>query len=337
MRIAVYGAGSWGTALAVHFSRSGFSVELIGRDPLKNRVMREAGENKLHLPGISFPFSLTVPDTIEAVSEETELLILAVPTPYLRASVRGINIQRVFSSDCLFLSAVKGIEKKTLKLPSSIIAEEWGESVKERLGVLSGPNFAREVALGLPAATTIASENRAVTERLIEALSVSRFRCYGNSDPLGVELSGALKNVYAIAVGIADGLKLGDNARAALITRSMAEMIRLGGCRAFGATLESFSGLAGFGDLILTCTGNQSRNRSVGLALGRGESYDAILAERGSVAEGVHTVCAVVELAKRHQVDMPIAEEVYQILYHRKSAQASLESLFSREPTHEFH
>ncbi len=335
MSVAVYGAGGWGTALAVHLARKGLKVQLCGRDPQKNLEIRNAGENKLHLSGLSFPPSLEVITHIEEVSPETELLLLAVPTPYLRSSLKRIDAKKLFSDTCLFLSVTKGIEKQTLLSPTSVIIDVWGEEFKARLAVLSGPNFAKEVARGLPAATTIASFEPSVTPPLIELMNSPRFRCYGNSDLSGVELSAALKNVYAIAVGVADGLQLGENARAALITRSMAEMIRLG--KAVGAKIESFLGLAGYGDLILTCTGSQSRNHSVGLALGMGETYEALLAQHGSVAEGVHTVVALVELAKRNQVEMPIAKEVYQIIYEQKMAADSLNTLFSRRPTDEFY
>ena len=332
MKIQVFGSGAWGTALAVFLARIGHDVTIAGRDTAKNIAMSNKRENSLHLPGVEFPENLTVLETMEPTGNE-DAYLFSIPTSYLRETIK--NISGSYSLNACFITASKGIEQSSLDFPSQIISEGILEADGNNIAVLSGPNFAKEVAGNKPTATTIASTNKALVQLLIKEFSSDTFRGYGNEDVIGVELAGALKNIYAIAVGISDGMQCGDNARAALITRSMAEMMRLG--TALGAKTETFLGLSGYGDLILTCTGDLSRNRNVGLYLGRGKDYRDYLKEHDSVAEGVHTVKAALELAKKHGVQMPVAEEVFNIIYNGKKASESLKTLLQRDPKDEFY
>lgn len=327
--IAVLGAGSWGTALAVLIARNGYRTLIWGRDAAHQARLAHERENARYLPGIHFPENLHIrEDLIEAVEEASQLL-LVVPSHAFRATLEAIKPR--LPKETILAWATKGLEPATGHLLSQVATNVLGED--RALGVISGPTFAKEVAQGLPTAVTVAAHTNATAEAIAAWLRSDRVRVYTSTDLVGVELGGAIKNVLAIATGISDGLGLGANARAALITRGLAEMRRL--TEALGGKPETVMGLAGIGDLVLTCTDNQSRNRQVGLALGKGRQLAVILGEIGQVAEGVVAAREVLGLAKRHQVDMPITEQVCRVLYDGVTPQVAVEALLRREPRQE--
>jgi glycerol-3-phosphate dehydrogenase (NAD(P)+) len=324
MNIAVLGAGAWGTALAAALSESN-KVTLWCRDEGQAQAMRANGENKRYLPGVSFGDSIRVVDELEEGLESAKLALFAVPTAGLRDALRSA---RQFTRDSGCVWACKGFEKGSGKLPHEVVAEELPDTT--RRAVLSGPSFAADVARGLPTAVTLASRDDDFSVTAARQLHTGRFRVYSSTDLIGVEIGGAVKNVIAIAAGICDGMKLGDSARAALITRGLAEMTRLG--LQLGGRVETFMGLSGLGDLALTCTGDLSRNRRVGLALASGDSLSTALARLGHVAEGVHTAEEVLRLAKRQGVEMPITQSVAHVLNGSMSPGAAVEGLLQRDP-----
>ena len=328
-RIAVIGGGAWGTALAAHLCRSGHQVALWVFEQDLARSIRNRQLNPDFLPDVTLPSGIAASsDPVEVVAGAS-LVISAVPGAFCRHVYK--SFAPLVSDSLPWVTATKGIEPGSDALPLDVLAEELGES-RPTL-VLSGPTFAREVALGLPAAVVVSGVEESICKRVQMALSSDRFRVYTNMDPTGVQVAGAMKNVVAIATGIVDGLGLGANCTAALITRGLAEISRLG--RALGAREETFGGLAGLGDLVLTCTGSLSRNRSLGQWLGAGESLEAVLARSNSVAEGARTVRAAVELAARYEVDMPIAMEVFRILYEGADPSDSVQRLMVRPPRSE--
>lgn len=326
MNIAVLGAGAWGTALAVQWAAH-HHVTLWGRDAALMREIQARRENTAYLPGIALPAELILTDSLDAALDAADILILAVPTSALRETAATLT-----QTSCPLIWVSKGFELGTRKLPHQIIAEVLPQLTQT--GVLSGPSFAEEVAQGHPTALALASNDIAFAHRMAASLSSSRLRIYVNHDLIGVEIGGAVKNVMAIAAGICDGLKLGHNARAALVTRGLAEMTRLG--LRLGGHTETFMGLSGLGDLILTTTGDLSRNRQVGLRLSRGEALDSILAELGHVAEGVTTTREVVRLAAELDVDMPITRGISDILFDGVPAAQAVAALLSREIKAEF-
>ncbi len=328
MKFAVLGAGAWGTALAVQWSVH-HDVSLWGRNPAHIQEARHCGENSRYLPGIALPARLALTDSFEQALDGAELIILAVPTGATRATVARLA-QSASARPLIWVC--KGFELGTRKLPHQIIAEMLPGYAQT--GVLSGPSFAEEVALGRPTALTLASLDPIFARTMATALSSSRLRLYANSDLIGVEIGGAIKNVMAIAAGVCDGLALGHNARAALVTRGLAEMTRLG--LQLGGHTETFMGLSGLGDLILTTTGDLSRNRQVGLRLARGDSLDKILADLGHVAEGVTTAREVASLAAELKIDMPITRGVCRMLFEGLPAAQAVDALLSREIKAEF-
>ena len=326
MRIAVLGAGAWGTAFAVHCAAR-HEVSLWTRHPEHARRMREDGCNAQYLPGI--PLGGTrIEDALPACADDADLWVIATPTAGLRATLRSLRdagLARPFVWLC------KGFEAGTGKLAHQIVEEEWGQAGP--YGTLSGPSFALEVARNQPAAVTLASPDGDFARATALALHNHRLRIYSSTDLVGVEIGGAVKNVLAIATGICDGLDFGLNARAALITRGLAEMTRLG--LRLGGKMETFMGLSGVGDLILTCTGDLSRNRKVGTLLAQGMGLEAILRELGHVAEGVSTAAEVAALAERLAIDMPITRAVNRILAGDLPAREAVEGLLSREQREE--
>jgi glycerol-3-phosphate dehydrogenase (NAD(P)+) len=327
--IAVLGAGSWGTALAVLLARNGHAVTLWGHDAAHMaRVAHDRG-NSAFLPGIPFPDNLSVSDDLQSLASSAQRFLLVVPSHAFRSVLTAA--QPHMSRDAVVAWATKGLDAGTGKLLSQVGDEILGAATAS--GIVSGPTFAKEVANGLPTAVTVASADMAVAEDIAQWLRNDRVRVYTSQDRVGVELGGAVKNIMAIATGISDGLGFGANARAALITRGLAEMQRLGA--AMGARPETFMGLAGLGDLVLTCTDDQSRNRRVGLALGKGRPLKLALADLGQVAEGVTTAREVHALAQRLNVDMPITEQVYRVLWESLSPQQAVEALLRREPRQE--
>ena len=332
MRIAVFGAGAWGTALAQHAARR-HTVLLWARSTEQASELARKRCNQRYLPGVEFEPELTISSSFEAACDwlaaEPSLAVVATPVAGLAALLDQLPA-RLPGSCAGLVWLCKGLEPETLHLPHQMAAERLGAIAG---AALAGPSFAQEVAAGLPVALTVAGGGVRLAEQVVAAFHHGAARIYVADDPVGVELGGALKNVMAIASGIADGLELGMNARAALITRGLAEMTRLG--VALGGRAETFSGLTGLGDLVLTCTGALSRNRRVGLALARGEPLTAIISGLGHVAEGVSTAPAALELAERHRVDMPILQAVCAVLGGRTRAQEAVLALLSREPRRE--
>lgn len=323
--IGVLGAGSWGTALAVLLARNGTPVMLWARDPAQAAAMQTQRSNGRYLPDIRFPNNLTVTADLAQALAQTEDLLLAVPSHSFRTTLRAIA--PLLKPATRLAWASKGLEQGSRKLLHEICAEELGGTIAP--AVISGPTFAREVAAGLPTAVTVASRDAAVAGFFATRLHGATFRAYTSDDVTGVELGGAVKNVLAIATGIADGIGFGANTRAALITRGLAEMMRLGAV--MGGRPETFMGLAGLGDLVLTCTDDQSRNRRFGLALGRGAGLEQALQTIGQVVEGAKTAAEVHALARSHGIEMPITEQVYRVLYERLAPSAAVDALLARE------
>jgi glycerol-3-phosphate dehydrogenase (NAD(P)+) len=289
--------------------------------------MARTRENAVYLPGVRIPDNVEISNTIQEVVAGAKVVILAVPSHFYRAVAQ--QLLPLVSKDTVFVSATKGIENDTLQRMSEVLEELAGASASTRVAVLSGPTFAPEVSRGEPAALVIASTDEALRVRLQTELSTPRFRLYTNSDRTGVELCGAVKNTMAIAAGVADGLGLGSNATAALVTRGLAEMTRL--VIAGGGRRETLYGLAGLGDLVLTAYGNLSRNRRVGLELGRGRGIDEITSGMRAIAEGVRTTKSTVQLAKRFGIEMPIAEKMYEVLFEGLRPQEALADLMERK------
>ncbi|MEY3202169.1 MAG: hypothetical protein RIR70_1719 [Pseudomonadota bacterium] len=324
-KLAVIGAGAWGTALAVSFAAS-HRVSLYSREHDVADEMRAKRESARYLPGVRLPDSLVIETDFARTVRDADLALVATPLAGLRGSVRAL---KEHAKATPLLWACKGLEARTSLLPHQIAEQELAPGVP--CAALTGPSFAAEVARGLPAAVTIASSNIAFAQQLCRDLHQPRLRLYANDDVIGAEVGGAVKNVMAIAAGIADGMGFGLNARAALLTRGLAEMARLG--LALGGKRDTFLGLAGMGDLILTCTGDLSRNRSVGLGLSQGKPLEDILRDLGHVAEGVSTTREAARLASRYGVDMPITQAMDGILFHGLSAQDAVNVLLTREPT----
>jgi glycerol-3-phosphate dehydrogenase (NAD(P)+) len=322
-RFAVIGAGAWGTALALVATRAGREAILWAREHEVVESILKRRENAAFLPGITLDPIFAVTDEFHAALEEVDAAILTVPAQYLRALLTEVT--RYIPPGAVLVLAAKGIERETGALLSEAIAEALP---KHPLAILSGPTFAAEVATGLPTAVTLAARDRALADAVAQAFSGRTFRPYASDDPVGVEIGGAVKNVIAIACGIVVGRGLGENARAALLTRGLAEITRLG--LAKGAKAETFMGLSGLGDLALTCGSPQSRNMSLGVALGQGKPLAEILGARRSVAEGVTTAPAVLALAKGLGVDMPISAAVDAVLHHGADIDKTIAALLSR-------
>jgi glycerol-3-phosphate dehydrogenase (NAD(P)+) len=323
-RIAVLGAGSWGTALSIHFAREGQQVSLWARDAALARAMTSAAGNARYLPDVPFPSGVTPTASLEAALHGAAFVVVAVPSHGLRAVVRAAA--PLIADHAIVVSAAKGLEVESFQRMSQVIAAE----TRERLPVvvLSGPTFALEVARGLPAAVLAASSDPDAAARVQEHFRGRGLRLYASDDVAGVEVGGALKNVIAIAAGAVEGLGLGRNAMAALITRGLAEISRLA-C-AEGGRRDTLAGLSGLGDLVLTCTGDLSRNRHVGIELGRGRTLDDILSGMHMVAEGVRTTGAALALGARHGIELPIAWQMQQVLEGRTSPSEAVDALMGR-------
>ena len=328
IKLSVLGAGAWGTALAANWAPY-HDVTLWGRNAAELDIMRAQRVNTRYLPDCPLPDTLRFNPDFNIVVDAADLIVIAVPSSGLRPTLAALAARPELPP---LVWVCKGFEHGSRKLPHQLIAELL--PTHSQAGVLSGPSFAQEVAHGYPTALTLASHNTALAQRLAATLSSHRLRIYAHDDVIGVEVGGALKNVMAIAAGICDGLKLGLNARAALITRGLAEMTRLG--VRLGGHFETFMGLSGLGDLILTTTGDLSRNRQVGLRLARGQTLDTILAELGHVAEGVSTAPEVAALASEMGVDMPITRKVCQMLFEGLPAAEAVDDLLNRDIKTEF-
>ncbi len=326
-RIGVIGAGAWGTALAKHLAGKGLQIHLWAYEREVVDAINEKHENPVFLPGVALPHGLVATGSLTELVERSDGLLFVVPSHVARPVLRELG--RVMSNSIPLISATKGVEEDTLHLMTQVMAEVLPAEMQRDIMVLSGPSFAAEVCGGKPTALCLAGSNDAVVKSFQAVLMTSAFRVYADSDVLGVQLGGALKNVMALAAGVVDGLGLGHNARAALITRGLAEMVRLG--VAMGTDPRTFYGLSGVGDLVLTCTGALSRNHTVGVRLGKGEQLETILSGMHAVAEGVRTAKAASGLARRHGVDMPIVQEINAVLFDGKSCRKAVTDLMERE------
>ncbi|MDD4954294.1 MAG: NAD(P)-dependent glycerol-3-phosphate dehydrogenase [Candidatus Omnitrophica bacterium] len=323
--VAVIGDGGWGTTLAIHLERKGFKVQIWGAFADYVSYVDKKRVNTRFLPGIKIPKGIAMTHDLKEALSGKQLIILAVPSQYTRGVLKKI---KGFSSpkDRIYLNVTKGIEVGTLKSMSEVICDELG---RVRLAVLSGPTIAHEVAKGIPTTAVIASRDRRIRKLLQGVFNTARMRIYTNSDVTGVELGGSLKNIIAIAAGISDGLGFGTNTKAAILSRGLAEISRLG--YAMGAKKETFSGISGLGDLVTTCISPYSRNRFVGEQIGKGKSLKQINARMSMVAEGVPTTRSAYALSLQYKVDMPILREVYKVLYKNKSPLSAVEDLMTRE------
>ena len=327
MQVTVLGAGSWGTALALQLCRAGSEVRLWDHKSERAMRMNQARENKKYMPGIAFPDNLTVGSDLRWAISDSILVVSAIPSQGMRAVMsRALPHLKPEVPICC---ASKGIEQGTLMTMEETLRDVLPVVHHAQLSFLAGPSFAKEVAQDLPTAVVIASRFSDMAKSVARTFHAGNFRVYHTDDIVGAELGGALKNVIAIACGVADGLGVGLNCRAAIMTRGLAEITRLAVAR--GANPLTLAGLAGMGDLTLTCTGNLSRNRRVGLGLGQGKSLRLILEELGQVAEGVVTAKSSMELAHREGIEMPISQKIYEVLYENKSARLAMQQLLARE------
>ena len=326
-KIGVIGAGSWGTTLADLLAKKGHDVTLWAHEPEVAQDMAGNGVNSLFLPGIQLSPRLRFTNSLHEAAADKDMLLFVVPSQVVRGVIKTIIPS--LRPGAMIVSASKGIELETLMLVSQIYEELLPPELYRNFAAISGPTFAREVAQEMPSAVVAASAEPAVAAQVQSVFTTGYLRVYTNNDVTGVELGGAIKNVIAIAAGISDGLGFGCNTRAALITRGLAEMTRLG--LTMGARSSTFAGLAGMGDLVLTCTGDLSRNRSVGIKLGQGMKLAEILAEMRMVAEGVKTTESACNLARKLGVEMPITEKAFQVLYHDKPAREAVIELMTRD------
>lgn len=328
-KIAVIGAGSWGTTLAILLAEGGHEIRLWVYEKDLAGIIKEKRENTRYLTGHKIPENIYPTGNLKEAVDSCDIILSVVPSHAVRNVFTSL---KEFTPDIPIISATKGIEIDSLQTVSQILSEILSPSIRRRFASLSGPSFAKEVVKKLPTAITLASYNESLAKELQRIFARPYFRVYTNPDVIGVEIGGALKNVIAIATGCSDGLGFGHNTRAALITRGLAEIKRLG--MALGAQAATFYGLSGIGDLILTCTGELSRNRTLGYKLGQGMNLSEIFSEmsgKGMVAEGVKTAKAAYELSKRYQVSMPITQEVYRLLYEEKDVHQVVHELMMRE------
>ncbi len=327
MKISVLGAGGWGTTLAILLHYNGHEVTLWEYKRSYAKTLSRSRENKYLLPGIKIPKEINITHSLSESCENKHMIVLAVPSQFIRSVLK--EMKRYDFHDTIFVSVAKGIEKDTLLTVSQIIKDELKNLSNTNIGVLSGPSHAEEVAKKIPTAVVAASRDPFTAKQIQSAFITSYFRVYSTTDMLGVEYGGALKNVIAIGAGIIDGAKFGDNTKAAIMTRGIAEISRLG--IALGAKPETFSGLSGMGDLIVTCMSKHSRNRFVGEQLGRGKKLKDILKKMQMVAEGVETCRSVHQLSLKHKIETPIAKAVYSILFEEKDPTKATYELMTRD------
>lgn len=324
-RICIIGDGGWGTTLAILLSRKGCGVTIWGAFPDYIEILRNNRENAKYLPGVKIPEAIKITSALDEAVAGKDIVILAIPSQFMRGTITRLKMCDL--SNKIFVSVTKGIENKTLKRMSEVIEEVLGALP---LAVLSGPTIALEVANGIPTTIVASSGDLGLAKRIQDTFMTERFRVYTNSDVTGVELGGALKNIIAIAAGASDAMGFGTNAKAALLTRGLAEMARLG--VAMGAKRETFYGLSGLGDLMTTCISQYSRNRWLGEEIGKGKRLKDVLKETEMVVEGVATTKSAYELSKRYNVDMPVAQEIYRVLYENKDPKIAVRDLMTRSP-----
>ena len=329
---AVVGTTGWGTTLAILLARKGIAVNLLARTKEEAEKLIKDGENIRFAPDIAFPDTLKVTSSPKTAIGDADVIVIAVPSNTIRANIS--RIASFIKPESILVSATKGLEIKTGMRVTQMISEELKAEWSGTLCVLSGPNLANEILRGKPSTTVIACDSESQAKKVQEIFSSELFRVYTNNDIVGVELGGALKNVFAIGAGICDGMKVGDNAKAAFVTRGLAEMVRLSS--AAGGNPLTIAGLAGMGDMIATCYSELSRNRTVGFQLASGMKLNDLLQSMNQVAEGVVTTAAVVELSNRLKVDMPITKCTYEILYENLSLEAAMSGLLGRDPASEW-
>ncbi|MBN1869145.1 MAG: NAD(P)-dependent glycerol-3-phosphate dehydrogenase [Candidatus Omnitrophica bacterium] len=325
--ISVIGDGGWGTTLAVLLAKKDYPVKLWGPFPDYIRMVRKTRYNTKFLPGIHLPRNITLTESLTEAVRTADLVIFAIPSKYANSVLKKIRMVKTDLSGKLWLSVTKGIDTKRLLRISEMIKKELSAHIN--IAVLSGPTIAMEVAKGIPSTAVVASHHLKTAKQIQAILNSDSFRIYTNTDIVGVELGGSIKNIIAIACGVCDGLGFGSNTKAAILTRGLAEMARLG--KALGARQITFSGLTGLGDLVTTCVSPQSRNRSVGEQLGHGISIKAITSHMEMVAEGIETVKAAYQLSRKYRVSMPITEEVYNIIYKMKKPSQAVFDLMKRK------
>lgn len=328
MKTCVIGGGSWGTAMAVHLAGMEKDVVVWNKFPEEIEEIVRLGENKKYLPGVKIPENMRFTCDMEAAVSDVSLIIFALPSPLTRMVAKELS--KYVKENTIIVNLSKGLEKENLKRLSEVLKEEIPNA---KIVVMSGPSHAEEVARKLPTTNVVASEDKEAALFVQSFIMNENFRLYTADDVTGVELGGALKNVIALCAGISDGLGYGDNTKAALMTRGLAEIKRLG--VAMGANTETFLGLSGMGDLIVTCTSMHSRNRRAGISLGKGKSLDETLKEIGMVVEGVNTASTALELSKKYNIQMPIVEEANKILFEGKSPLAAVNDLMTRDKTSE--
>ncbi|RJP72443.1 MAG: NAD(P)H-dependent glycerol-3-phosphate dehydrogenase [Ignavibacteriales bacterium] len=327
MRISVLGAGGWGTTLAILLHNNGHNVTLWEIDKSYAKKLNKAGENKLYLPGIEIPEGIEITSELDEATDNKNIIVLAVPSQFLRSVVKKIKFSEIKNS--ILVSVAKGIETKTLLTMSQMLTDVFPNISQEQIAALSGPSHAEEVSRKIPTAVVSASIYGDTSSTVQAAFMNSYFRVYSSTDVYGVELGGAVKNVIAIGAGIIDGAKFGDNTKAAIMTRGITEITRLG--VAMGARSETFWGLSGMGDLIVTCMSKHSRNRFVGEKIGEGKTLKQILKVMNMVAEGIDTCKSVKLLAEKNEVDTPIVNEVYKVLFEDKDPVQATTDLMTRE------
>jgi glycerol-3-phosphate dehydrogenase (NAD(P)+) len=330
-KIGVLGAGSWGIAISVLLHSNGHQVTLWEFDHHEMSKLKRERENKLKLPGIIIPPEIEITDDLTSATGGAEMLALALPSHRVREVAK--KLAKIDLKDPIIVNLAKGIENDTLCRMSEVLREELSSNLYDKIATLSGPSHAEEVAVKIPTTVVVAGFKEEIAKRIQQAFMHPYFRIYTNSDIIGVELGGSLKNVIAVAAGICDGMGLGDNSRGALITRGLAEIIRLG--EKLGAKRETFAGLSGLGDLVTTCISKYSRNRFVGERIARGKTLSQVLKEMTMVAEGVKTTKSAYQLSLRHKVEMPITEQVYKVLFADKQPQQAITELMTRDPKSE--
>ena len=330
-RVAVIGTTSWGTTLAIMLTRKELAVSLWARTEQEAEKLNREKQNAIRLPGFSFPEELRATASLDEALDKAGLAIFAVPSQDMRHNVR--LVREYLDSSMLILSVAKGLEVESVKRMSQVVSEEVAPRFHPNICVLSGPNLSREIARGLPAVTVVAAYDAAVAAKVQKIMATPLFRVYTNTDVVGVELGGALKNIIALAAGMVDGLEYGNNTKAGLITRGLAEITRLG--VAAGANPLTFAGLAGLGDLVATCSSPLSRNRFVGQELAKGRDLKEILSSMTGIAEGITTTVAALKLAEELDVEMPIAEQVFRVLFKGLDVRHAVSELMVRELKHE--
>lgn len=328
MRIGILGDGGWGTTLAILLSKKGYRVSLWGAFKKYSKQISQSRRNPKFLPGIRIPKEIEITSDIKSAITGKQVIVLAIPSQYTRSVLK--KIKNGFSKNTIFLSVTKGIEISSSKRISEVIHSELGPV---KLAVLSGPTIAQEVARGIPTTAVVASNSKKIRKTIQAIFSTERFRVYTNPDIIGVELGGSLKNVIAIACGVSDGLGFGTNTKAAILTRGLAEISRLG--KVMGAVPKTFSGISGLGDLVTTCISNQSRNRMVGELIGGGKSLKEICRHMQMIAEGVPTAKSAHALSIKYKTEMPITKEVYRLLYKNKSPRQAVKDLMTRRSKEE--